>query len=454
MTSPSNPTAAAPNTRTLASRTVELRTGLIAAFLATCVFFFFIASSAAVQHDRSSNARASAPAWIWLLGVGFFLAPYIISWVLIARREQKSIVMGAGVACGFFGGFLLISPYVLMAMFLFVGMSAWNGPPDRGLMAAGLVVVVFLVISMWIVWSAFRIGKIQWNFFGAAVGATAFYLYFGFHSLTPIANRGQMQAEQKRVQSEMDMYKPAMLARQKTVAITACLLRNHMLHPEAGYPALLNPRPANWDCETKFATDAVPEFTLDYAPQKDAASGRVTDFQLTAMPGKKGIQNRDPLLIDSRGLVFVDYPWDMENVTPEVMVMEGDFAYSQIGALKRNIEQYMKDKTNGVAPATLQAESIGSLGHEMPTIEDGGTRLETRDFEMLYWPPKAGDPNRFAISVLCKSYGQNCLRSYFADYDGSLHATGEPRQATANDPAPLRCEKVSGECEDIIWDPI
>ena len=46
-------------------------------------------------------------------------------------------------------------------------------------------------------------------------------------------------------------------------------------------------------------------------------------------------------------------------------------------------------------------------------------RLETRDYETLYLPPKAGDPNRFAISVLCKSYGENCLRSYFADYDGS-----------------------------------
>jgi len=107
-----------------------------------------------------------------------------------------------------------------------------------------------------------------------------------------------------------------------------------------------------------------------------------------------------------------------------------------------------------LAPVTLNADAIGGLGHEMPTVEDGGTRLETRDFEMLYFPPKASDPNRFAISVRCKSYGQNCLRSYFADYDGSLHATGEPRQATAHDPAPLRCENANSECEDIIWDPI
>jgi hypothetical protein len=87
-------------------------------------------------------------------------------------------------------------------------------------------------------------------------------------------------------------------------------------------------------------------------------------------------------------------------------------------------------------------------------VEDGRTRLEARDYETLYFPPKEGDPNRFALSAQCKRYGQICLRSYFVDYDGSLHATGEPRPATADDPAPLRCENASSECEDIIWDPI
>jgi hypothetical protein len=144
----------------------------------------------------------------------------------------------------------------------------------------------------------------------------------------------------------------------------------------------------------------------------------------------------------------------MQNVVPKVMVMPSDFPYSQIEALKSNIDRYMKDKKNGLAPAALNAEAIGGLGHEMPTIEEGGMRLETRDFEMLYFAPRAGDPDRFAISVWCKSYGQNCLRSYFADYDGSIHATGEPRQATADDPAPLRCENSYSECEDVIWDPI
>jgi hypothetical protein len=453
MTSSSNTTAPNPNVRTLTSRTAELRTGLIAAFLVTCAFIFFWSTSAAIQHDRANNVRASAPAWIFLLGAGFLLAPYLVCWFLISKREQKSIATGAGVACGFFGGFLLVSPYVVMTMFLFVGMSAWNGPPDGGLMAAGLVVVVFFVISLWIVWSAFKIGKVQWNTFGVAVGATAFYLYFGFQSLSLTAYRGQRGAEQKKVQADMDLYKPAILARETIIGLTACLLRNHMLHPEAEYPASLNPPPANWACQTKFTTDAVPEFTLNYEPQKDAASGRVADFQLTAMPGKKGIRGREPLLVDSRGVVFVDYPWEMENVTAKVMVMPSDLSNSQMDFLKFNLDRYIKDKGNGLAPATLNPE-IGGAGYETPISEGGRTRLEARDYETLYFPPRAGDPNRFALSAQCKRYGEICLRSYFVDYDGSMHATAEPRAATADDPAPPRCEKVASECEDIVWDPM
>ena len=453
MTGPHNTPAPKPNVATLDSRTSELRKALIAAFVATCLFFVFFFGSIALQHGRQEG-QPSPPGWVFLLGFGSLLAPYIISWFLLSAREQTSIASGAGVACAFFGAFLLVSPYAFPVMFLFVGMSGWNSKPDKGIEAAALTLLVYMVVSLWIVWSAFRIGKIQWGAFGTALGATALYLYLGFQSFSLTASRGQQHAEQKRARAEMDVYKPAMLARQRIVSLTACLLKNHMLHPDAGYPPSIDPLPPGYTCDPSLPTDPIPEFTFTYGPQTDLANNRISDFQLTAMPGQKGVRGREPMMIDSLGIVFVDYPWEMENVTPKVMVQEGDFFYLQIDALKRNIEQYMKDKSNGLAPATLNAEAIGSLGHEMPTIEDGGTRLETRDFEMLYLPPKPGDPKRFAISVQCKSYAQICLRSYFADYDGSIHATAEPRQATADDPAVFRCEKFFGECEDVIWDPI
>jgi hypothetical protein len=34
---------------------------------------------------------------------------------------------------------------------------------------------------------------------------------------------------------------------------------------------------------------------------------------------------------------------------------------------------------------------------------------------------------------------------------GTLHATGEPRQATANDPPALECEETGYQCKDVVW---
>ena len=319
MTGPHNTPAPKPKAATLDSRTSQVRIALIAAFVATCLFFTLFFVSVALQH-RLQEGQPSPPVWFFLLGFAFLLAPYIISWFLLSNREQERIAAGAGVACGFFGAFVLVSPYAFAVTFLFGARSVWGGAPDRVMQAAALTLLVYMVISLWIVWSAFRIGKVQWSTFGAGVGATAFYLFVGFELLLAAGNQAQQQAEHKRVQANMDQNKPAMLAGQTIVSLAACLLRNHMLHPEADYPATLIPHPADWACDTNFAANAVPGFTLEYEPQKDAATGRVTDFQLTAMPDKKGIRGRDPLMIDSRGIVFVDYPWEMENVTPKVMV--------------------------------------------------------------------------------------------------------------------------------------
>jgi len=145
--------ALTPNTAAIGSRVTELRIALVGAFLASCGFFFFFSTSAAVQHDRV-NGPAPVPAWIVLLGFGFYLAPYIISWFLLSTREQTSIASGAGVACGFFGAFLIVSPYALVVMWLFVGLSANDRGADHGLLAAGLTLLVFMVISLWIVWQA------------------------------------------------------------------------------------------------------------------------------------------------------------------------------------------------------------------------------------------------------------------------------------------------------------
>jgi hypothetical protein len=424
---------------------------LILSFVAACTFWLLFFTSSTMQHDRVNGSWTdSEPIWVLLLALAFVLIPYVVSFGLVCTRRVKSIAAGAGVAAGFFSIIVLVSPHALLGMFVIIVLSAWDKPQDPGLLAAAVVLLVFLAISVWIVWSALRIAKIRWSTFLIAACATVLYVFVGSYQVFFAMTNGERQVQRRKEQADLNLYMPGVLARQRLVSLTACLLRSHMQHPEAGYPASLEPPPSGWTCDTQFGKSAMKEFTFNYAPQTDARSGLMTDFRLVAIPNAKGVNNRNPMMTDSRGIVFVYYPWEMENARAEVMVMSSDRSYSQIDQLKSNIEQYANAKNAGTAPAKLDSNSMGSLGYEIPSIEDGGMRLVTRDFEVIYFSPSPAQ-KRFALSARCKSYGQNCLRSFFLDAGGVIHGTGEPRQATADDPPSPLCERVSGKCSDVSW---
>jgi hypothetical protein len=155
-------------------------------------------------------------------------------------------------------------------------------------------------------------------------------------------------------------------------------------------------------------------------------------------------------MVDSRGISFAEFA--LGTSTQYIGAFTGERRLSQIDQLKKNIESYLKDNGLPSAPEALNAQMVGTdFGFEVPTVEDNGMSLRTKNFVTRYFPPKAGDPNRFALSVQCQKYGQICLRSYFLDYDGVVHGTGEPRQATADDPPALECEQNDWPCKDVGW---
>jgi hypothetical protein len=88
---------------------------------------------------------------------------------------------------------------------------------------------------------------------------------------------------------------------------------NESVHPQAGYPAPLDPPPADWLCQTRFTPNVVKEYTLSYAPQFDSALAQVTDFRLIAVPVKKGVGGRYALMVDHRGIVFSDAMWGISS---------------------------------------------------------------------------------------------------------------------------------------------
>jgi len=155
-------------------------------------------------------------------------------------------------------------------------------------------------------------------------------------------------------------------------------------------------------------------------------------------------------MVDGRGVVFSDPMWGVSRAFIRAATSEG--RASEIEELRGNIERYVKEKGMTAAPRLLNVDAIGTTyGFQVPTIGDNGTRLEIKNYVSYYLAPKAGNPSRFALSVQCQSYGENCLRSHFLAYDGVVHATGEPRQATADDPPGLECEESDSPCKDVAW---
>ena len=411
----------------------------------TCWYYMQIAQKVADQLHPDALKGVPDPTWISALWAVLPLAPCLLSLVLLSTRRAASVAAGAGIAGGLFAWFLMVSPGMAMGVTLAFGLS--QAPY---FLQTAISLLVFLAIGIWVVIAAVWIGKTKWIVFSVAAGATFVCVTSGFSSLRSAQIEFHRADEQQKQADEFYRHRPQPAgARQNLMYLASCLVQNHFAHPESPYPREIDPQ-MRWFCDTKFTANAVPDFKLSYTPQTDLANGKVVDFQLVALPKRKGVAAQNPLMIDHRGIVFLKAPW-AEDVPPKIMATPGDGASSQIDVLKGNIERYMKERSGGVAPAVLTAEIIGAFPYETPAVDQSGTYMETKNFSYVYLAPKPGAPNRFGIIAQCRSYAEHCLRSYFLDYDGVIHGTAEPRQPEREDPPALDCEIVPSECKDVRW---
>jgi hypothetical protein len=416
---------------------------LAAAGTASC--YMLVAQKVVDQLHPDALKVVTDPTWISVLWAALPLAPYLLSLVLLSTRRAASVAAGAGIAGGLFTWFLMLSPGMGLGLLLAFGLS--QGPY---FLQTAISLLVFLAISIWVVIAAVWTGKANFIVFFVAAGATFVCVISGYSSLRNAQYEFHRASEEQKQEDEVFRHRPRPVgARQYLMYLASCLFQSHLAHPGSPYPPDIHPE-TRWGCDIRFGANAVPDFNLSYTPQTDPASGRVVDFQLVALPKRKGVANHDPLMIDRRGIVFVQDPW-AENVPPKIMATPGDGEYSQIDVLKGNIERYMKEKNGGVAPAVLTAEIIGAFPYETPAVDQSGTYMETKNFSYVYLAPKPGAPNQFGIIVQCRSYAENCLRSYFLDYDGVMHGTAEQRQPEREDPPALDCEIAPSECKGVRW---
>jgi len=438
---------------------VGIRIGFVLAFVAACAVLFSFETAPATLHDRARSLLPGTPHWLIALECSFLLLPFLTAFVLLFQtRRQTLMATGSGIAAGFFGLFLLVSPFAFLSMFMLLGLSAnqMTGASDPGLSHAFLALLSLIPISAWIVWCALMHGKSQWLAFAIAACATVVYLAVGQQELRSIEYRVEQKQQRAAEAFNVASLKTNYDAHRALALLTGCLIEYRAAHPNAGFPATLSALPHDLQlpdgaaCDSTLANPgAVSDYTLTYTPQQNSSGSSFTDFRLLAMPLKKGLPRVDPMAVDSRGRIFAYTGWSVTDrqpdFTPQLVETPDDLFTSKVLILRGGIRFFMQ-KNGGAAPASL---SDLSLPPANGTASDPDVQHEG-PYELKY-VPAASDRTRYSLSAHCQSYGNACIRSFFLDQNGETHQASEPRPATANDPLIPDCEKFAQTCRDIDW---
>jgi len=357
-----------------------------------------------------------------------------------------AIASGTGVALALFGAFVLISPGALVMVFVWAGLSR-----NPMLLAELGVLVVLTLVSAWVVWCAIRQMKNSSSAFWASACATVFYLFIGSPAVKLKEFRAQQHAEEVHTAETLNYYGASATAHKAIASLTGCLIQYQAAQPKREFPASLSEIPEGPGCDTNLAKPgAIPYYTLTYSPQRDPAGG-VTDFQLSAIPIKKGLDRVDPIQCDKRGTVFVYERWFAmdqggENLQPVLDEEPNDFLASKISSLRLEINSFMKNSGDGRPPS-----SLSQLAPANPNEKADDPDSRRADPYVLKYLVSRDNGLRYAIAADCQSYGNACMRSFFLGYDGEVHQTPEPGPATAQDPLIPDCEKFAQSCRDVDW---
>jgi len=423
-----------------------IRIALLVAALAAAVFCWYLTlENQRWLHNHPSTGASGVPdpQWLILLWITLPLVPFIASEALLSLRNEEWIAAGAGMAAALVAGSAVYGILEVLSL-IFMSLS-----PDPYLKQQLLVFVVFAACCVWVAIAAGRIAaKVRSGAFVVAGVITLVSMIGAQRMLRRTEIQLDQEHEVRKSQAVRELFQPVVEAQHVLTSLAGCLILNESVHPETGYPRALDPEPPDWRCERKFAAKAVKEYSIIYSALMASGNGRVSDFQLVATPLGTPVRGRYPLMVDSRGIVFSAL-WE----SPEhARAATSEARQSEIWQLQRSIQQYMDEKHLTVAPLQLNAEMVGKeYGSEVPRIQDDGITLEIQHYVFHYQRPRPGQPSQFAISVQCQSYGQDCLRSYFLDYGGILHATGEPRAATSRDPPAMDCEGSDTKCAGVDW---
>ena len=271
-----------------------IRVAMVLALVSASTAWYYMQAAGKVVDRLHPDALKGVPdpGWISLLWAVLPWLPTYCRWCFSRRAARHSSAAGAGTAAGLFATFLML--------------FAWYGD---GIVSASSALsrAIFLPdCDLSDRSSCDRHLGGHRSLFGperrigsylarAAAGATFVCTTSGLGSIRSASIEFHRAYQQQKQEDEFYGHRPRPVgARQNLVYLASCLFQNHFVHPQASYPRAINPQ-TRWGCDTKFAANTVPDFKLSYAPQTNPITGNVLDFQLVAVPKKKGVARPESL---------------------------------------------------------------------------------------------------------------------------------------------------------------
>jgi hypothetical protein len=131
------------------------------------------------QHPGAGASSVPLPLWILIVSVALPFVLYLLSVSLLSTRSEELIAAGAGIAAG-------ISPFsMIFSVLALLGSMFFSFYPEPYFLPLAISLLVLFGSGVWMIVSAFRIGKVNWGAFLLAAGVT-------FISLAICAHKGMV----------------------------------------------------------------------------------------------------------------------------------------------------------------------------------------------------------------------------------------------------------------------
>lgn len=375
---------------------------------------------------------------------------------LASGERSKRCARSAGLASGISLSFLVVA----LPLACDVGLRIWE-------MQKGYLVdfenflPVCVLTAIWVLAAGWRYRRNDRRVFSQYAGIGVGCLVVVALLLAAASVQGSGEAKEKaRYQA------PNLSPHYHVRAVAACLIRHRFLHPQEGFPSSLSSIGADWNCDAELSNPwALHGYWIHCSGVHHGNSG-FEDFRLESIPADRTYVLGPVSASDKRGEVFELRGLDAMAAQRKAANKTGHFSVQTVDAdtilfhllnIRGHIKAYMAAHDPANAPASLDGivepwELNTGCDYEDSAQERmiGRPVSGSCNYKVSYFLPSTTSANTFAISLECVAYGARCLRSYFLDYDGNIHATPEPRAATYQDPGLLPCESAT-ICDDPIW---